>query len=62
VVRNRVRRRLREIVRRHQHELVSGIWMVVIARSPAAGANSEMLQNEWLKLGRRGGILRQMPD
>jgi len=27
VVRNRVRRRLREIVRRHQHELRQGVWV-----------------------------------
>ena len=32
VVRNRVRRRLREIVRRHQHEIRPGIWIVCIAR------------------------------
>src|SRR5881397_4029481 len=36
VVRNRVRRRLREIVRRHQHALASGLWFVIIARPSAA--------------------------
>ena len=36
VVRNRVRRRLREIVRRHQRELRDGVWLVVVARPAAA--------------------------
>jgi ribonuclease P protein component len=34
-LRNRVRRRLREIVRRDQHGLRKGIWLVVIARPGA---------------------------
>ncbi len=38
VVRNRVRRRLREIVRRNQHALKGGIWFVVIAR-PIGGTD-----------------------
>src|ERR1043166_4604509 len=35
VIRNRVRRRLREIVRRHQPELREDVWFVVIARYEA---------------------------
>ena len=58
VVRNRVRRRLREIVRRHQHALRSGIWLVVIARPAAASATSAALEDEWLRLLRRASILR----
>ena len=57
VVRNRVRRRLREIVRRHQRELIDGIWMVTIARAPAARASYEQLQVEWLRLAKRASIL-----
>ena len=57
VRRNRVRRRLREIVRRQQHEIVSGIWLVVIARPGAAAANSETLEMEWVRLAERAGIL-----
>jgi len=56
VVRNRVRRRLREIVRRRQHELVKGVWLVVIARPSAAAATSATLEKEWLRLARRAGI------
>ena len=57
VVRNRVRRRLRETVRRHQRELIDGIWMVTIARAPAARASYEQLEVEWLRLAKRASIL-----
>jgi ribonuclease P protein component len=57
-VRNRVRRRLREIVRRHQHELLAGLWLVIVARPAAAGASSAALEEEWLRLARRASILR----
>ena len=57
VVRNRVRRRLREIVRRHQHELRQGVWLVIIARHEAATARYSALEDEWLRLARRASIL-----
>jgi hypothetical protein len=37
--------------------LVSGVWIVVIARPAAAAAASTMLEKEWLKLAQRAGIL-----
>ena len=57
VVRNRVRRRLREIVRRHQHELGQSVWFVTIARHEAASASYGALEDEWLRLARRASIL-----
>ncbi len=57
VVRNRVRRRLREIVRRHQHDLRQGIWIVLIARRDASNASYSALEDEWLRLARRASIL-----
>ena len=57
VVRNRVRRRLREIVRRHQHELRHGFWFVIVARQDAAMATYGALEDEWLHLARRASIL-----
>jgi ribonuclease P protein component len=57
VVRNRVRRRLREIVRQHQHELRHGFWIVLVARRDAADANYRALEHEWLRLARRASIL-----
>ena len=58
VIRNRVRRRLREIVRQHQHELCAGFWMVVIARPAAARAAHRALEDEWLRLAKCAFILR----
>jgi ribonuclease P protein component len=57
VVRNRMRRRLREIVRRHQHELRQGVWFVIVARQEAATARYGALEDEWLRLARRASIL-----
>ncbi len=57
VVRNRVRRRLREIVRRHQHEIRPGLWLVCVARPAAAQASYQALEDEWLRLAGRTFIL-----
>jgi ribonuclease P protein component len=57
VERNRVRRRLREIVRRNQQALKGGIWFVVIARRSAAQTDSAVLEAEWLRLAQCAGIL-----
>lgn len=57
VVRNRVRRRLREIVRQHQHDLRQDFWMVLIAKRDAANASYRTLEDEWLRLARRASIL-----
>ena len=57
VTRNRVRRRLREIVRRHQHEILDGRWIVTIARPSAGKASYEQLEGEWLRLAKRASIL-----
>jgi ribonuclease P protein component len=48
---------LRDIVRRHQHELRHGIWFVIIARHEAATASYGALEDEWLRLARRASIL-----
>jgi ribonuclease P protein component len=57
VVRNRVRRRLREIVRQRQHELREGFWIVLVARRDAATASYDELEHEWLRLATRASIL-----
>ncbi|PYJ83137.1 MAG: ribonuclease P protein component [Verrucomicrobia bacterium] len=57
VARNRVRRRLREIVRKHQCEIVDGTWIVTIARANAVGATYQELDVEWLRLAKRASIL-----
>ena len=58
VVRNRLRRRLREIVRRHQPDLRKGVWLVVVTRPSAARATFDTLEAEWLRLARRAGLMR----
>jgi len=57
VARNRVRRRLREIVRKHQGEILGGRWIVTIARTNAAKADYHQLEAEWLRLAGRASIL-----
>src|SRR3954462_9980521 len=57
VVRNRVRRRLREIFRRHQNELRPSFHVVTIAGPVAARATFAELEHEWLRLAKRTSIL-----
>ncbi len=57
VVRNRVRRRLREIVRKRQREIAPATWIVTIGRASAAHASYEQLEAEWLRLAKRASIL-----
>lgn len=57
VIRNRTRRRLREVVRRHQHAIKGHLWMVLIARPAAARARYVALEDEWLRLAKRALIL-----
>lgn len=56
VVRNRVKRRLRDIFRHHLPSLKPGLWLVITAKGPAASAQTDALRAEWLRLGRRLSI------
>ena len=57
VIRNRVRRRLREICRLHRAMVAPGWLIVVVAKSAAAEASFSELREEWLILARRLSIL-----
>ena len=57
VVRNRIRRRIREVFRLHQFDLISGVWLVTIARPSAASASFRDLERDWLRLAERASIL-----
>ena len=57
VVRNRVRRRLREMVRAARPRLHRGYWLVLVARQAAASASFDALRTEWLQLAQRSALL-----
>lgn len=57
VVRNRVRRRLREIFRRHQDRLLPSHYLVTVANPAGAKATFAELEHEWLRLAKRTSIL-----
>lgn len=57
VVRNRVRRRLREILRALRPRMERGLWLVVVARHAAGTAPFAKLEEEVLSLAQRGAIL-----
>lgn len=58
VVRNRVRRRLREIYRLHEAEFVPGAELVVVARGRAVGAQYRQLERAMLDACKRLGVWR----
>jgi ribonuclease P protein component len=61
VVRNRIRRRIREIFRLNQHQLREGHWVVTIARASSAYASYQELERDWLRLAKRASILGSKP-
>ena len=57
VVRNRVRRRLREIYRLNEHLFAPGWDIVVVARSRCIKADFQKLTQAYLSLAEKAGIL-----
>ena len=62
VVRNRVRRRLREIYRLHEGELVSGLDMVIVARVRAAESSYQELDKSFVRLCEKMKLLQREPE
>lgn len=58
-VRNRVRRRLREVYRLNEEAFLPGWDIVVVARTRAVDASFQDLTKAYLSLARKAGILRQ---
>jgi ribonuclease P protein component len=58
VTRNRLRRVMRDIVRRNLPRVGPGYWLVTIARNRAPQASSAALEKEWLFLAGKLGILK----
>ena len=61
VTRNRVRRRLREIYRIHEDQFCPGWDIVVVARSRCIDGKFEKLENAYLSLAAKAGILKEQP-
>ena len=59
VVRNRVRRRLREIYRLNEGGMASGCDVVVVARTRAASSDYHQLEKSFLKLADKLGLLKK---
>lgn len=57
VERNRVRRRLREIIRAVLPQMRRGLWFVIVARAAATRAKFSALQADVMSLAERGAIL-----
>ena len=57
VVRNRTRRRLREVYRLHEEKFQSGWDIVVVARTRAVDATFQQLTRSYLSLAAKSGIL-----
>ena len=58
VVRNRVRRRLREVYRLNEERFQPGWDIVVVARSRCITASFDRLTQSYLQLAEKAGILR----
>ena len=59
VVRNRVRRRLREVYRLNESRFLPGWDIVVVARGRAVDASFSDLTRAYLALAKKSGILRE---
>ena len=59
VVRNRTRRRLREVYRLNEQRFLPGYDIVVVARTRAVEAPFDALTASYLALAKKAGILRQ---
>ncbi len=58
VVRNRIRRRIREVYRLNEQKFVPGWDIVVVARSRCLTASFEQLTKSYLALAEKAGILQ----
>lgn len=56
VVRNRLRRRLRETLRLAQSGIVPGVWIVLVVRAAAGTVKTDALRSEFVALGNKAAI------
>jgi len=60
VLRNRLRRRLREMVRLSMPQVLPGLWIVLVIRAAAGRASWDALRAEYIALGTRAVIFSQV--
>ena len=59
VVRNRVKRLIRESYRLHQHEVRGGVRLQLVGRKAVVDVKYDTVEKAFLSLGRKAGIFRQ---
>ncbi len=59
VLRNRLRRRLREMVRLSMPRILPGLWIVLVVRAAAGRASGDSLRAEFVALGKRAAIFNE---
>lgn len=57
VVRNRIKRMMREVFRKHQHELKQGYHIVWVARRKLAKADYKTYERVFMRLAKRAALL-----
>lgn len=62
VIRNRIRRRLREVYRLHEEQFTPGWDIVVVARSRTLNAPFDKLAAAYLSLAEKAGLLREAAE
>ena len=61
VVRNRAKRRMREVCRLNEDKLVTGYDIVLVARSRTVTASFEELTHAYLRLAKKLSLLKEEP-
>lgn len=56
VVRNRLKRLLRESYRRNAQHVKKGVYLLLVARKPAIGVKQPVMEAAFLDLGRKAGL------
>ena len=59
VVRNRTRRRMREVYRLHEDQLVQGVDLVIVARVRATYSSYWQIEQSFLRLAEKLGLLKK---
>lgn len=62
VVRNRIRRQLREIYRLNSDKLVDGVDMILVARTRCVGADYHKMEKAYLRCCRELGLMKEAQE